>query len=151
MARHGDTSDVVAHPRSDSSIGPADLANVPGDRLVKAVVLKDDDGVLLAVLPSTLSVPIGHLTTELERTLRLADEDELRGLFPDCEPGAVPPLGAAYGVRTIVDDSLEAREDVYFEAGDHEHLVHMSGARFMELLAPARRAHFGRAERRLQR
>ena len=33
----------------------------------------------------------------------------------DCEPGAVPPLGAAYGLDVVVDDSLTDHSDVYFE------------------------------------
>lgn len=151
LARHGAKYDLLAHPHSQSSIETADRANIPGDHLVKAVVLKDDDGMMLAVLPSTLSVHIGHLTTELERKFRLADEQELQGLFPDCEPGAVPPIGPAYGLRTLVDDSLDAREDVYFEAGDHEHVVHMTAVQFMQLLGNAERVHFGKAERHLQR
>lgn len=151
MSRQGAKYDVVAHPRSQSSIETADLASIPGDLLVKAVVLKDEEGALLAVLPSTLSVHIGHLTLQLERRLRLADEGELQGLFPDCSTGAIPPLGVAYGVRTIVDDGVEAHEDVYFEAGDHEHLVHMTTPQFISLLGPAPRVHFGKAERRLER
>ena len=148
LSRHGARYDLVAHPRSHSSIETADHAHVPGDRLVKAVVLEDDDGVLLAVLPSTLSVHLGHLSAETHRRLRLADERELPGVFPDCSLGAIPPLGPAYGVRIILDDSLEANEEVWFEAGDHEHLVHMTAAQFMALVGPAQRAHFGVAERR---
>ncbi|HYC36720.1 MAG TPA: YbaK/EbsC family protein [Usitatibacter sp.] len=148
LARHEARYDIVSHPRSASSIETADAANIPGDRLVKAVVLKDDDGLLLAVLPSTLSVHIGHLATELDRRLRLADEEDLPRVFTDCAPGAIPPLGVPYGVRTLLDDSLGAREDVFFEAGDHEHLVHMTAEQFMALQGGAQRVHFGQAERR---
>ena len=151
LARKGAKFDLLAHPHSQSSIETADRADIPGDRLVKGVVLKDDDGMVLAVLPSTMSVHIGHLTRELDRRLRLADEEELQRVFPDCEPGAIPPIGVPYGVRTLLDDSLAAREDVYFEAGDHEHLVHMTAEQFMALVGEAERVHFGRAERRLQR
>ena len=144
LSRHGARYDVVEHPRSTHSSETAQLAHIPGDRLVKSVVLRDeDDAVLLAVLPSTLSVHIGHLSEETHRTLRLADETDLEGVFPDCSPGAIPPLGPAYGVRIILDDSLEAHADLYFEAGDHEHLVHMATGQFMALVGPAQRVHFG--------
>ncbi|HEX5632199.1 MAG TPA: YbaK/EbsC family protein [Gemmatimonadales bacterium] len=144
LNRHDAKYDVVAHPRSTHSKETAELADIPGERLVKSVVLRDeDDAVLLAVLPSTLSVHIGHLSEQTHRRLRLADEDDLQGVFPDCSPGAIPPLGPAYGVRTILDDSLDAHADLWFEAGDHEHLVHMSCGQFMALVGPAQKVHFG--------
>jgi len=144
LHRHGAKYDVVAHPRSTHSAETAALAGIPGERLVKSVVLRDDDdGVLLAVLPSTLSVHIGQLSEETHRRLRLADEGDLQGVFPDCSLGAIPPLGPAYGVRIILDDSLDAQGDLWFEAGDHEHLVHMTAGQFMALVGPAQKVHFG--------
>jgi Ala-tRNA(Pro) deacylase len=147
LSRHEARYDLVAHPRSRFSIETADVADVPGDRLVKAVLLEDDDGMVLAVLPSTCSIHLGHLSTETHRRLRLADEGELQDVFTDCKPGAIPPLGPAYGLRTILDDSLEAQPDVFFEAGDHEHLVHMTAQQFMALVGPAKTVHFGQARR----
>ena len=152
LSRHGARYDVIAHPRSSHSAQSAAAAGIPGERLVKAVVLRDDDddAVLLAVLPSTFSVHIGHLSEETHRQLRLADEADLQSVFPDCSLGAIPPLGPAYGVRIILDDTLESHEDLYFEAGDHEHLVHMTTPQFMALVGPAQMAHFSAATRHPQ-
>jgi Ala-tRNA(Pro) deacylase len=72
-------------------------------------------------------------------------------LFPDCREGAIPPLGPAYGLRTVVDDDLEAQQEVYFEAGDHESLVHMTASQFLSLLGRVERAHFAQRERRTYR
>ena len=58
-------------------------------------------------------------------------------LFPDCEIGAVPPVGAAYGLTTLLDASLEDRDEVFFEGGDHETLVRMEGSAFLDLLESA--------------
>ena len=55
---------------------------------------------------------------------------------------AVPPIGFAYGVDTVWDTSLGDKESVWFEAGDHESLVHLSGRQFHELMAPAERGQF---------
>jgi Ala-tRNA(Pro) deacylase len=63
-------------------------------------------------------------------------------LFPDCAKGAVPALGAAYGLETFLDEALTSLANVYFEAGDHRHLLRVSGDAFAELLAGARRGHF---------
>ncbi len=147
LARTGARYELLAHPGSQTSIQTADLADIPGDRLVKGVVLEDEQGKLIAALPATRSVHIGHLTTQLDRRLRLADEDEIPALFPDCKPGAVPPLGPAYDLRMIVDASLDAQQEVYFEAGDHEHLVHMSAAQYRSLIGSAPRVRFAVEER----
>ena len=53
----------------------------------------------------------------------LADEDEIGRMFPDCELGAVPPVGDPYGLPVMVDDALAVQPDIYFEAGDHLSLL----------------------------
>jgi len=63
-------------------------------------------------------------------------------LFGDCAQGAVPALGSAYGLETLVDDSLNDQDEVYIEGGDHESLVCLSGSAFMGLLGPARHGNF---------
>jgi len=79
---------------------------------------------------------------EEDECLSLAHEDGVREVFRDCDHGAIPPVGMAYGTQTWLDDSLLAHADVYFEAGDHQELVHMSTDQFMELMADAKRGHF---------
>lgn len=144
MARRGVHYDVVAHPHSHSSMETAELARVPGDRVAKSVILQDDDGFVMAVLPSTCHVRLGKLSRELNRKLRLATESELTTLFADCEKGAIPPVGLAYGMTTIVDDSLADQPEVYCEAGDHERLLHMNNDAFMSLMEHADRGRFVR-------
>jgi len=126
--------DLLDHPHSATSMESAQLAHVPGDRIAKSVVLEDDRGYLLAVLPASCRVDLGELHRQTQRSLGLATEYELGALFEDCEPGAVPPLGPAYDIETIIDDTLAEQPDIYFEAGDHEQLVHVSGETFGALL-----------------
>jgi Ala-tRNA(Pro) deacylase len=122
--------ELVHHPRSVTSMHTASAAHVPGMQLAKSVLLEDEDGYLMAVIPSTHRVDLGKLHHQLQRRIGLAIEHEVAELFPDCDPGAIPAIGEAYHVETIIDDALLAQPDVYFEAGDHEALVHMSGADF---------------------
>jgi Ala-tRNA(Pro) deacylase len=74
--------------------------------------------------------------------LSLATEDKLGRLFEDCEPGAIPPIGAAYGVPVILDESVCGATDLFFEGGDHRSLVHISSEAFQRLTKNARRARF---------
>ena len=142
LAQRGVEYEVVAHPRSHCSMETAELAHVRGGLLVKSVVLEDDDGFLMAVLPSNCHVRLGELSRQLERKLRLATEDELKALFADCEVGAIPPIGLAYGLPTIIDETLATQPEVWFEAGDHESLIHMKRADFGALMTNAGHARF---------
>jgi Ala-tRNA(Pro) deacylase len=137
LSRKGSEYEVVEHPRALTSVEIAAAAQVPGERLAKTVVLEDDGGYLLVVLPSTQQVQLGALSKVLKRKLRLASEPEIAQLFKDCEVGAIPPVGHAYGIDTIIAADFARQTDVYFEAGDHCGLIHMSGSQFLDLMRNA--------------
>lgn len=138
--------DVVEHPYTASSMQTAAAAHVPGDHVAKGVVLEDDQGCIVAVIPATHYVELGRLDESLHRHLRFAPEDKIASLFRDCEVGAVPAVGEAYGYKTIWDDSLVQSGEVYFEAGDHTDLVHIKGSDLQQMLA---KADHGRISRRV--
>ncbi|EAU54590.1 aminoacyl-tRNA deacylase [Mariprofundus ferrooxydans] len=134
--------ETVPHPFSVSSQLIAEVAHVPGHRLAKGVLLRDDLGYLLAVLPSPLHIVVETLNEQLDRNLELVDEDEIASLFPDCDAGAVPPVGGAYQLEVALEVSLLDEPDIYFEAGDHVELVRVGGTDFQTLLKGARRLCF---------
>ena len=136
--------EIVEHPRTHSSMQTAEVAHVPGDSLAKGVVLEDERGYLMAVLPATHRIQLGRLHHKYNRQLGLATEDEIAGLFNDCDTGAIPPVGDAYGFDVVIDDSLTDSEEIFFEAGDHTDLVHVSGADFRELMSNADHDRFSR-------
>ena len=134
--------DVIEHASTDDSMHTAAAARIPGDQLAKSVVLKDEFGFVMAVVPATHRVDLGALSRQVNRRLGLATETELAPFFTGCQPGAVPPLGSAFGMETILDESLAGCEDIYFEAGDHRNLVHVQGMEFLLLMAGSRRGRF---------
>jgi len=133
--------DLLTHPHSTTSLETARLAHVPADCVAKPVLLEDEQGYLMAVIPASHRLDLGELDRQLNRHLEFAPEAEIAGLFEDCEPGAMPPLGAPWGIPEIVDDRLAEQAEVWFEAGDHEQLVHMNGETFAQVIGDAR---FGR-------
>jgi Ala-tRNA(Pro) deacylase len=120
----------------------AEASHVPGDCLAKAVVVKQGGGYLLAVLPASRQLRLDDLEGLLHRELELATEEEIGGLFGDCARGAVPPIGAAYGVSTVIDDSVAGQPEIYFEGGDHATLVHMSARELARLTEGAPHGQF---------
>ena len=135
---------VVMHPHSEHSMETAEKAHVPGDALAKGVLVKDDDEYLMVVLPADYHIELESLRKLLRQDVAMVDEVTLGVVFSDCEVGAVPPIGMAYGLKTIWDpkSSLGALDQVFFEAGDHQSLVRISGVQFHELMASAERGEF---------
>ncbi|MGI9592823.1 MAG: aminoacyl-tRNA deacylase [Myxococcota bacterium] len=136
--------EVVPHEHTSTSRETARVAHVPAEHLAKSVILEDERGYVMAIVPATCRVSLDALEAEIDRRMELASEDELRELFRDCELGAVPAIADPYGIPAVVDHRLWDLSDVYFEAGDHEDLVHLSGAEFQRLQQHALTASFGR-------
>jgi Ala-tRNA(Pro) deacylase len=134
--------DLVSHPHSGSSHETAEASHVREDHIAKGVIVKDSSGYAMVIVPAINYVEMKHVRKELDRELELVEEDELAKLFPDCELGAVPPLGPAYQIESFLDESLTSLASVYFEAGDHEHLVHISGDDFKTLLSGVQHGHY---------
>jgi Ala-tRNA(Pro) deacylase len=134
--------EVIEHTHSETALESAGAGHIPPDRIAKAVVLKKHDGFMLAVLPASRHIHFGELRKQLGQDVDLANEEQVETLFTDCEVGAVPALGAPYGLKAIVDGSLADQPEIYLEGGDHESLVHISGTVFRQLLADARLARF---------
>lgn len=127
--------EILRHQHTSTSAETAHQAHVAEGELAKAVALKDGLGPLLAVMPADRILDVERLRELLHRPgLDLMTEEELGKVFFDCEQGAVPPLGPDYRVPTVVDRALMDKEDVYFEAGDHEELIHVDRTGFRKLL-----------------
>lgn len=138
LAQNQVAFDLVAHPHSASSLNTAAEAHIHPGRLAKAVLLEDEkepDHFIMAVVPASHRLEMARLSRQVGRPVHLATERDAAALFKDCEKGAIPALGPAYGVETIVDDCLMEQPDLYFEAGDHEHLVHLETRELFLLLS----------------
>lgn len=134
--------DLVPHLHTSTSLQSAKAAHIPPKQLAKAVLLEDHGRLVMAVVLATKHVHLGALRHQFKRDFGMATEHTVRQTFGDCDPGAIPPLGGAYGIETLWDDSLMNTEDLYFEAGDHEHLVHVRTENFLELVRECQHGDF---------
>ena len=141
---HGAHYKLVPHKPTGSTHESAEAARVRDDHIAKAVVVRDARGPAMAVIPGDTWLDVEALTRETGRPFELDEESDLAALFPDCAPGAVPPLGQAYQMETSLDDALGSLSSVYFESGDHTHLVRVNAETFADLMRGVRHGHFGR-------
>jgi Ala-tRNA(Pro) deacylase len=128
---------VVPHPLAFTAQEEAAAARVPGRDWAKVVVCFVDGQPIEAVVPAPSFVNLDELL-ELAGgdTIRLADEGELPGLFPDCEVGTMPPLGPLYGQTVYVDAALALEPQIVFNAGTHRDAIAMRWSDFVKMVNP---------------
>lgn len=128
---------VVPHRPAFTAQEEAAAPHVPGRDWAKVVICFVDDEPIEAVLPAPLTVNLPRLLDLAGgRQIRLAEEHELRRLFPDCEPGAMPPFGPLYGQSVFVDVTLAAEPEIVFNAGTHREAIAMRWADFARSVRP---------------
>lgn len=142
---HGAQYKLISHPATGSTHESAQAAEVRDDHLAKAVVVRNGRERAMAVIPGDTWLDLDALGQEAARIFVLDEESDLKVLFPDCEPGAIPPFGFAYHLDTYLDEAFAPLTAVYFEAGDHTHLVRVDGKTFGTLMAGVRHGRFGKS------
>lgn len=132
--------DELRHGRSYTAMESATAAHIAGKNIAKAVLLSDGEVFLLATLPATRRLELARLSEYLDHDFVLASEEEAAEIFGDCDVGALPAAGDAYGLEVIWDDALAEADEIYFEGGDHETLIHMDRSDFGKMMASAKHA-----------
>jgi Ala-tRNA(Pro) deacylase len=100
------------------------------------VVVQAGEEYYLAVVPASYHVGLEKLSQVIDLPARLASETEFASLFPDCELGAMPPLGELYGLQVYADESLIADREIVFNAGTRRDAIRMNLADFLGLVKP---------------
>lgn len=104
----------------------------------KAVIFHTDRGFGMAVLPADSLLDLKELRAALGTPhARLATEQELEELFPECEVGAMPPVGNLFGLTVYVESGMAADATIAFNAGTHHDVVHMRFQDYESLVKPA--------------
>lgn len=142
---------VLHHQPAYTAQEEAAATHVTGWDWAKTVVCMADGHPILVVVPAPYVVDFNRLRRVTgARTIRLASEDECARLYPDCEAGAMPPLGPLYGHPVVVDRSLAGNHDIVFSAGSHSEAVRVPYDEFARVARPmvtevGRPAHWGPA------
>jgi Ala-tRNA(Pro) deacylase len=120
---------LVEHPDTYTAAAEARIAAVAPDHAAKAVMTRDEDSYLLAVIPASELLDLRKLRRVTARPgLRLASEAELAADFPAFDLGALPPFGELLGCTEVLDGRLVTAGRVLCNGGDHRHSIVIDAA-----------------------
>ncbi|MDY6814413.1 MAG: YbaK/EbsC family protein [Pseudomonadota bacterium] len=127
----------LSHPPAFTARELAHHVRIAGDRVVKTVIIELDGKMAMLVMPATWRIRWDRLSQVLDTDfVDLADEQEFRDRFPDCELGAMPPFGKLFGMTVYCAESLTEQPELAFAAGNHTESVHMKTSDFLNLVQP---------------
>jgi Ala-tRNA(Pro) deacylase len=124
LEREGIPYEVVEHERTQTAAAEARAAGVPAADVAKTIVLRDEQGLRLAVIPASERLDMRKLKRALaSRSVRLVTEREMANELDEFEVGAVPPFGSMFDALELVDERLLEHDRILCSGGDHEHAV----------------------------
>ena len=126
--------EIIDHPLAFTAQEEAAASHIPGRHWAKTVEVLIDGRPAICAIPATRRLDLDRLRQVTGATeVQLATEGELAKLFPDCDLGAMPPIGKLYDQLTFVDEELREAEKVAFHAGDHRSAIELSYSDFERL------------------
>ncbi|MCU7493867.1 MAG: YbaK/EbsC family protein [Ignavibacteria bacterium] len=127
----------ITHPLAFTAQETAASIHIKGKEFAKTVMVKIDGQLAMAVLPASQKIDFELLKSILDAgEVRLCTEAEFRNKFPDCEAGAMPPLGKLYDVDVYMAKCLLDNKEIFFNAGSHTDAVELTMDEFNRIVNP---------------
>jgi Ala-tRNA(Pro) deacylase len=127
----------IEHSPAYTAQEVAAMAHVSGRDFAKTVIVTIEGSLAMVVLPANRKVVLAEMRQMLgTEKVGLASEPEFTSVFPDCEPGAMPPFGNLYGLDVFVAPSLTEEVEIAFNAGTHTEVVKMAYRDYERLVKP---------------
>lgn len=126
----------IRHSPAYTAQEVAALTHVSGNDFAKTVVVVADGKMTMIVIPASRKIDVRRLCEQLGADVRLATETELGAAFPDCEVGAMPPMGKLYGLPMYVSTDLAKEKEIAFNAGTHTEIIKMAYADYAAAAEP---------------
>ena len=137
LSTHGAKYERIELREAFTAQEEAAAAHVSGWSWAKVVIVKEREGLAMAVLPACCSIGTDRLKGLVGRgEIELASVEEILRTFPGCELGAIPPFGRLFGVLTFAEEGLVNQRDVTMPAGDHRGAIRMRATEYLRLAEP---------------
>jgi HD-like signal output (HDOD) protein/prolyl-tRNA editing enzyme YbaK/EbsC (Cys-tRNA(Pro) deacylase) len=125
---------VLAHKPASSLLQAAESLAIPTETIIRAVVLKADEQLVIAVLPLGRILDFNALTQATGKEFEPVSVASVAQIFQDCEAGMVPPLGSLYQLDTYCDSNVQQMQQVVFEAGSRRAFIKINGKDFAAMI-----------------
>ncbi|MBU0639093.1 MAG: YbaK/EbsC family protein [Planctomycetes bacterium] len=137
LTEHGIGYEKHTHRVAYTAQGLADAEHVSGYMVAKPVIVKGGNSFAMCVVAAPKHIDLARVAEVLhEPTVRLATEAEIGELFDDCELGAEPPIGAPFGLKTVMDEQLREDEFLVMQAGKHTEAIKIRRTDWEKLCQP---------------
>jgi Ala-tRNA(Pro) deacylase len=134
---HGAPYEVLHHDPGYTAQETAEATRISGHEFAKTVLLGLPTGHAMAVVPAPRKLDLEKIRRAIGiGQVRLAGEDAMARLCPECEVGAAPPFGNLYDITVFVDPLLARCEHITFNAGTHVDAIRMRYCDYEELVHP---------------
>lgn len=125
---------LIPHDESYTAEMTAKSAHIKGQDLSKVIVVGNSDMMCMAVIPANCYLLQGQLASLLKiPNLTIVPEYLFSNKFPECELGAMPPLGNLYNMAVYVAAELTHNKNITFNGGNHKLLINMLTADFLSI------------------
>lgn len=130
--------EVIQHRRDYTAQETAAHTHTPGKSFAKTVILRTNGHYVMAVVPAHRHIDFDKVRAVLHCPhVRLATEEEIKTICPDCEVGAMPPIGTIYDLRVFASNELAHEPEITFNAGTHVDAIRLRYRDFQKLVHAA--------------
>jgi Ala-tRNA(Pro) deacylase len=122
--------EVHEHAPTITALGTARAEGVAAETFAKVVGVRTQDGRdALVVVDATDHLDLRKVGKAMDAGhVRLMTEDELAGVAPDVEVGALPAVGALFSIPMYADHAVREDGQISFNAGSHRFSVRVERA-----------------------
>ena len=130
LASHDIEYEVHEHSPTFTARATAKAEGVDPRTFAKVVGVATHDGRrFLVVIDATDHLDLPKASRAIGAgDVRLLTEAELAALAPDCQAGAIPAVGALFGLATYADYAVRDDPEISFNAGSHRFSVRVERA-----------------------
>jgi Ala-tRNA(Pro) deacylase len=124
--------EIHEHDPAFTARDTATAEGVDPHTFAKVVVVASNDELnVIVVLDATDQLDLRKARRLLgANDARLLTEPELTALAPECEVGAIPAVGALFGLTTYADYAVREDPEISFNAGSHRFSARVERARW---------------------
>jgi Ala-tRNA(Pro) deacylase len=129
LGKHDVDHEVHEHAEAFTATSTARSEGVDARSFAKVVGVATEDGRhILIVVDSPDRVDLRKARDVLGSDVKLLTEAELAAHTPGCEPGAMPAVGALFGLPMYADYAVKDDAEISFNAGSHRYSVRVDRA-----------------------